>query len=461
MSARVHLGADQLQAVTTPAKPPAGAVLLYAKADGNVYKQTSDGVESPLSSAAEPPITAGTASQFWRGDKTWAPLNGANLLQNPGFEDMRTDASGNNSQDPHTSVTGITFGPSSIPRSGLYAAQLRAAQAIAAQDVLVGNGQSFSPLSHPRVSMGETYRAEFWVRNGVTGTTNPTLRTFIKTRDYTGTVVETAYSTTVTTTATYQLIAVELTVANTASLYVTCGINAPNGLVLGDAFRVDDMALRFVPPISTVEQSALDAQTAYAKLRDFPVNVATLSNLTSLVGSQTVDGLTLPADTGYTVLVKNQTTASQNGVYFVNSGAWTRVPGFSQADSSALVGGHVRVTNGTNNTGSIWTTNFPGTSVGTSAMNWYRVLSPQTLQSGTVAVTPAASSGQVDTIVTFPIPYAVNPPNVVVSVNTGSTTVDYKVWVGKVSITTTQFTLSLYRANTTTMTITWMALPVD
>jgi len=51
------------------------------------------------------------------------------------------------------------------------------------------------------------------------------------------------------------------------------------------------------------------------------VRVATTANIT-LSGTQTIDGVALSV--GDRVLVKNQTTASQNGVYDVASGAWSR-----------------------------------------------------------------------------------------------------------------------------------------
>lgn len=51
------------------------------------------------------------------------------------------------------------------------------------------------------------------------------------------------------------------------------------------------------------------------------VRVATTANI-SLSGTQTIDGIAVVA--GNRVLVKNQTTASQNGIYVVASGAWVR-----------------------------------------------------------------------------------------------------------------------------------------
>ena len=52
------------------------------------------------------------------------------------------------------------------------------------------------------------------------------------------------------------------------------------------------------------------------------VVVATTANIATLSGTMTIDGIALVA--GDRVLVKDQTTASQNGVYVVAAGAWTR-----------------------------------------------------------------------------------------------------------------------------------------
>lgn len=61
------------------------------------------------------------------------------------------------------------------------------------------------------------------------------------------------------------------------------------------------------------------------------VRVATTGSIT-LSGTQTVDGVALVA--GDRVLVKNQSTASQNGIYIVAAGAWSRA---TDADINAEV----------------------------------------------------------------------------------------------------------------------------
>lgn len=52
------------------------------------------------------------------------------------------------------------------------------------------------------------------------------------------------------------------------------------------------------------------------------VVAASTANIAALTGTMTIDGIALVA--GDRVLVKDQTTASQNGVYVVAAGAWTR-----------------------------------------------------------------------------------------------------------------------------------------
>lgn len=59
------------------------------------------------------------------------------------------------------------------------------------------------------------------------------------------------------------------------------------------------------------------------------VRVATTANIT-LSGLQSIDGYTTIA--GDRVLVKNQSTATQNGIYIASAGAWTRA---TDSDNSA------------------------------------------------------------------------------------------------------------------------------
>lgn len=100
------------------------------------------------------------------------------------------------------------------------------------------------------------------------------------------------------------------------------------------------------------------------------VEVATTTNLASLSGLLTVDGVTLTA--GQRVLVKDQTLSQNNGVYLAAVGAWTRS---IDCNSSAEIAGRIiSVRSGSTNGGEQWATTFKSTdTLGTTAMAWYQV----------------------------------------------------------------------------------------
>jgi len=75
------------------------------------------------------------------------------------------------------------------------------------------------------------------------------------------------------------------------------------------------------------------------------VRAATTANIT-LSGTQTVDGVALVA--GNECLVKNQTTGSENGIYIVSAGAWTRRSDFD-AGADLISNSVVMVQEGTAN----------------------------------------------------------------------------------------------------------------
>ena len=80
-----------------------------------------------------------------------------------------------------------------------------------------------------------------------------------------------------------------------------------------------------------------------------PVRVATTGNIT-LSGTQTIDGVAVIA--GDRVLVKDQTTQTQNGIYVVASGSWTRATDADNTPDGELKGGDFTlVLEGTVNSG--------------------------------------------------------------------------------------------------------------
>jgi hypothetical protein len=97
------------------------------------------------------------------------------------------------------------------------------------------------------------------------------------------------------------------------------------------------------------------------------VRVATTANIT-LSGTQTIDGVSVIA--GDRVLVKNQSTGSENGIYVVSASGWSRA---SDADANAEVtaGLFTFVEEGTTNADSGWvlSTNAPVT-IGTTSLSF-------------------------------------------------------------------------------------------
>jgi hypothetical protein len=147
-----------------------------------------------------------------------------------------------------------------------------------------------------------------------------------------------------------------------------------SGLSLGansDAggFRITNLG---APTSTTDAARLLDCQEAAAgfDIKD-PVLVATTTNIT-LSGTQTIDGVALSI--GDRVLVKDQTTASQNGIYVVASGSWTRATDADNTPNSEVTYGmFCFVTSGTTNGQTQWVLITSGTIVlGTTSLSFTR-----------------------------------------------------------------------------------------
>jgi hypothetical protein len=114
------------------------------------------------------------------------------------------------------------------------------------------------------------------------------------------------------------------------------------------------------------------------------VKVATTANIT-LSGAQTIDGVSVVA--GDRVLVKNQTSGSQNGLYVAAAGAWARSTD-ANASSNLTTGSFVYVDQGTSNGGTAWVLSTTGTiTVGTTSVTF-------TQFSGSGGSVPGSYAGQ-------------------------------------------------------------------
>ncbi|MGN6538365.1 MAG: SGNH/GDSL hydrolase family protein [Mesorhizobium sp.] len=96
-----------------------------------------------------------------------------------------------------------------------------------------------------------------------------------------------------------------------------------------------------------------------------PADLATTANIT-LSGEQTIDGVTT---VGSSILVKDQTDPTQNGLYVTGSGTWTRRS--DAAAGSDLYLRAVLVKGGTTNIGTVWEcANTSAPTIGTDAINF-------------------------------------------------------------------------------------------
>ena len=119
-----------------------------------------------------------------------------------------------------------------------------------------------------------------------------------------------------------------------------------------------------------------------------PVRAATTANIT-LSGLQTIDGVALAQDDR--VLVKNQTTGANNGIYLADSGDWNRAPD-CDGPYDIVKGSLVLITDGSTLAGQTWkvSTDNPIT-IGTTSLAFVQALisagsSVSFLQYGTGAI---------------------------------------------------------------------------
>ena len=133
-------------------------------------------------------------------------------------------------------------------------------------------------------------------------------------------------------------------------------------------------------------QDAVDVSNPQAVITATTANIS----LSSLVPGVTIDGVVLSALAR--VLVKNQTTASQNGIYVINaSGPATRALDYDDSISMAA-GKLIAVLSGTINEKSFWTHGESTLVVGTTPINFYNAL-PSTVYTEGFGINILPSNG--------------------------------------------------------------------
>ena len=174
-----------------------------------------------------------------------------------------------------------------------------------------------------------------------------------------------------------------LTGTSLASSIVSSSLTSVGTL---DSLTVTGNAIAATPTLSThlTTKSYVDSLVQGLSWKN-SVRAATTANIT-LSGTQTVDGVALVA--GDRVLVKSQTTATQNGVYIVAAGAWTRsVDMDGSPDVGEVNGAAVYATDGTTNGDTTWTQTATIAAVGTQAMVFAQLSGSSTVNASTLSGT--------------------------------------------------------------------------
>jgi len=152
------------------------------------------------------------------------------------------------------------------------------------------------------------------------------------------------------------------------SLFVRGDVNAGSSNIAKDLSINNYKLTNVAPGVSGTDAINLNQLQSYVAGLSWKgaVVAASVGNLT-LSGEQTVDGVAVVASNR--VLVKNQTTTSENGIYIVASGAWTRATDFD-ALADNVNGAAVFVQQGTTQNDTGWTMTSEVVTFGTDPIVW-------------------------------------------------------------------------------------------
>lgn len=187
------------------------------------------------------------------------------------------------------------------------------------------------------------------------------------------------------------------------------------------------------------------------------VRIATTANIGTLSGLLTHDGITLVANDR--VLVKDQTTGSQNGIYLAASGAWTRALD-ADVNSEVTAGLSVMVSEGTLNKDTQWRlTTDDAIVVGTTALVFAQIGAGTSYSQGS-GISIAGNVVSIDTaVVTRKIPATIGDGvSTSLLVTHGLNTLDVVVQVYEMSTGAT-IECDVVRTNSTQVTLGFVVAP--
>jgi hypothetical protein len=169
-----------------------------------------------------------------------------------------------------------------------------------------------------------------------------------------------------------------LNITNSVINSTTIGLTVPAaGAFTSFSTNTGTIASQPVGATDIVNLLALQSYAAGISWKQ-PCAVATLTNIT-LSGLQTIDGYTTLD--GDRVLVKDQSTAANNGIYNASAGAWARSIDANIWDE--LVAAISFIEYGTQKGGAWFCTAQPGGTLGVTAVNWSQFTTSATYTAGT------------------------------------------------------------------------------
>ena len=164
---------------------------------------------------------------------------------------------------------------------------------------------------------------------------------------------------------------------STVKAYSLTSFAAPTASLTMNSQKITNLAAP-TEANDAATKAYVDAARSGLDVKD-SVRAATTANIT-LSGEQTIDGVSVVA--GNRVLVKNQSTASENGIYVAAAGAWARATDFD-SDAEVTPGAFVFVEEGTVAADSGWVLTTDGAiTVGTTGLTFAQFSGAGSIQAG-------------------------------------------------------------------------------
>ena len=376
-------------------------------------------------------VNSGTNTVTFDIDSTVATLTGTQTLTNKSISGSSNTLS--NIGNGSLTNSAVTIGSTSVSLGATVTtfAGLASVTSTAFVGALTGNASTATTLQTARAINGVNFDGSAAItvtaaagtlsgntlNSGVTASSLTSVGT-ITSGTWNGTTIGVAYGGTGTNSG---------SITGTGALTFTAGGTDTNVNLVPNGTGIVDVGGKRVGNAANPTQSSDLATKAYVDSLSNGLDVkasvraATTANIT-LSNTQTIDGVALSV--GDRVLVKNQSTGSQNGIYVVASGSWTRAADFDNSpDVEVSPGTFFFVEEGT-----------------TQADNGYVVSNDTAITIGTTAITFSQFSGAGQITAGAGLTKSGNTLDVVgtadrITVNTDSVDIA-STYVGQSSITT-------------------------